>query len=576
VRRYALIVGVLLAGCNGREQVALKYTLGFEPAQVARVETVVSVDPKDPRKFFADQPYRSVSLGVGYEVVDNPELGTRVMKVTQEAALGFKFDKNFIFTLLPPADGEAPPLTIRARAVGTTKNTLGETAPLPVSFGPGTELVVQIDDQRCGSEACAADEACCNKKCLRTDNDPFNCGACGQTCGTSESCSGGACRCAGGSGCTGGLACCGDGCFDLKTDRANCGTCGKTCNTGEQCVNGACTCDGGAACGTNGLCCPGTGCSGSGTCPCGATTCGPTQICCGGNTCKNFLSDDANCGSCGNVCPMGLHCAGGSCRCNGQVCSGGDTCCTGGCANTANDVNNCGSCGKKCQMGETCQTGRCRCGNGTMACAMDQICCGSACKSHLVDPNNCGGCNATCGTGETCMGGNCKCQGGAPCVGTQICCPPKTGLPGGCFDKLNDPQHCGDCDTRCNTGESCVAGVCTLTSCPIVCLNGNECVGNQCLCNGGPGCTGTTNCCPAGCVELSSDINNCGVCGNKCKAREYCCGGSCREPSDLDCGGCGIMCGGLQYCCTCGNPPKCVGLHELCLCTDGPGEPGPK
>jgi hypothetical protein len=171
------------------------------------------------------------------------------------------------------------------------------------------------------------------------------------------------------------------------------------------------------------------------------------------------------------------------------------------------------------------------------------------------------------------MGGSCKCQGGAPCVGTQICCPPGAGQPGGCFDKLSDPNHCGDCATRCNTGETCQNGVCVTGGCPIACFNGNECVGSMCVCNGGPAsCSGTTHCCPAGCVELSSDHDNCGVCGRKCKDNEYCCDGNCRAPSDLDCGGCRIKCQALQSCCVCATPPVCLPFFQACVCDD-PGGP---
>jgi len=53
------------------------------------------------------------------------------------------------------------------------------------------------------------------------------------------------------------------------------------------------------------------------------------------------------------------------------------------------------------------------------------------------------------------------------------------------------------------------------------------------------GCsTGLTRCPPAGCVDLSSDNNNCGSCGRICSGGTTCQGGSCACPSgQTDCGG---------------------------------------
>jgi len=72
------------------------------------------------------------------------------------------------------------------------------------------------------------------------------------------------------------------------------------------------------------------------------------------------------------------------------------------------------------------------------------------------------------------------------------------------------------------------------------------------------GCsTGLTRCPPAGCVDLSSDNNNCGSCGRICSGGTTCQGGSCACPSGqtdcggtcvdtktdpANCGGCGISC----------------------------------
>jgi hypothetical protein len=541
---------LLFAACNQRQQIALVYRVAVEPSQIARVETLVSVDPADGRMFFADQPFRSVGTGVGYEVSSGDESGTRVMKITQEAALGFKFGAEFQFTLLPPVEGDAPPLVVRARAVGASRNMLGETQPMPAQFGPGQVVTVEIADQRCGGEACAADESCCGSACTRTASDAKNCGACGSVCGQNESCAGGHCKCAGGSGCSGGRSCCQDGCFDLQSDMQNCGACGNACNAGETCVAGSCRCagePGGGGCGAGGLCCPGAGCSNSGTCPCGTELCNGMQICCG-TSCKSYLVDNANCGTCGTTCTLPLTCSSGSCRCQGVLCTGGDACCMSGCKNLQVDPQNCGTCGRSCAAGETCVAGNCRCGN--TACGADQICCGGVCKNKLTDRDNCGGCNVHCGTGEQCMSGMCRCNGGPPCVGGTTCCPAGA-TQGGCFDLSSDPLHCGDCTRRCDPGWSCVMGNCKPGGdvCDPPCMNGHDCVGGVCTCMGGPACAPGETCCGNGCHNLLNDPQNCGECKNACRYAELCCEAKCTTQDEQNCGECKMMCGPFQSCC---------------------------
>ncbi|KAJ5987705.1 hypothetical protein N7481_002915 [Penicillium waksmanii] len=70
---------------------------------------------------------------------------------------------------------------------------------------------------------CAEGEACCNGACTNLNNNPSNCGACGNTCAS-------------------GLTCCNGACTDLQNTPGNCGTCGNTCAEGEACSSGACIC----------------------------------------------------------------------------------------------------------------------------------------------------------------------------------------------------------------------------------------------------------------------------------------------------------------------------------------------
>ena len=67
------------------------------------------------------------------------------------------------------------------------------------------------------------------------------------------------------------------------------------------------------------------------------------------------------------------------------------------------------------------------------------------------------------------------------------------------------------------------------------------------------GCTtGTqTTCCQKGCVDLTSDPNNCGLCSNACSSQQpACCYGICRNTSSdpNNCGGCGHTCNAGETC----------------------------
>jgi hypothetical protein len=86
----------------------------------------------------------------------------------------------------------------------------------------------------------------CDNACI----DPIgvdHCGACGNACGPFSACVNGQCACKDFDGC--GLSCactsgqtrCGSLCADLADDPWNCGGCGRTCDSYQSCVNGACT-----------------------------------------------------------------------------------------------------------------------------------------------------------------------------------------------------------------------------------------------------------------------------------------------------------------------------------------------
>src|SRR5512135_2705384 len=143
-----LLLALLVAGC-GSNDLTLHYKLdGIAPTDVVRVETRVSIDASDPRNFYVDQPFREVATGIGYEVRDVDNTGRRTLLVTHDATLGYVFDSTFDFRLLPPVNGTAPPLSIEARAVGTS-DMIGQTMALSAKFG-GTSLDVDLKNQTCG------------------------------------------------------------------------------------------------------------------------------------------------------------------------------------------------------------------------------------------------------------------------------------------------------------------------------------------------------------------------------------------------------------------------------------------
>jgi hypothetical protein len=75
--------------------------------------------------------------------------------------------------------------------------------------------------------------AFCAGECRDLQTDPDHCGACFRSCGASNVCAGGACRC----GATNDVTCAG-ATVDLNADNANCGRCGNVC-TGS-CACGRC------------------------------------------------------------------------------------------------------------------------------------------------------------------------------------------------------------------------------------------------------------------------------------------------------------------------------------------------
>lgn len=263
------------------------------------------------------------------------------------------------------------------------------------------------------------------------------------------------------------------------------------------------------------------------------------------------------------------------CACAAVV---GVTCCDGTCVDTTSDPNNCGGCGNACAQGLDCQPVQgvptCvgyQCPYGGIVCDQPnglKICV----PTPQVDPNNCGACGNVCPSGQ-CSGGACVPASGCPggCADGEGCFQGKcvmTRCPAGftdcygtcgdlsgtsyscaCFDLNTDPANCGSCGNACGAGTTCQAGGCVtvcptgLIDCPVACIP-------------------EVGCNP--CVDLSSDPQNCGGCGNACGQAQTCQGGQCV-------GGCAsgqLLCNGIcQQCCDASDCPAAP--CNTPVCTNG-------
>lgn len=203
-------------------------------------------------------------------------------------------------------------------------------------------------NQTCLSGACGPPGGCgsgqtlCSGQCVSLQNNLNDCGACGNVCqqypNSSPVCSSGACSLVcqtGYANCDGILT---NGCETYtQTDPNNCGGCGVTCQSGQSCVSGVCQ----MSCAPGQTLCPGNHCAylqsdpnncgscgfncpfGSESIPyCASGVCG--IVCdsgygnCDGNPnngCEtNLMNNHANCGACGNACGIFQNCVNGVCQ----------------------------------------------------------------------------------------------------------------------------------------------------------------------------------------------------------------------------------------------------------------------
>lgn len=261
---------------------------------------------------------------------------------------------------------------------------------------------------------------------------------------------------------------------------------------------------------------------------CVATTCPyPYATCSTGGSgsvyaCEtNLLADKKNCGACGNACPvstafpelnMDTQCVDGACQrqCVAKGSSQFQDCnglVDDGCeTNLTINPDNCGACGNQCPAGID---GVRRCIGGHCGCPAGETFCAAGCTDTSVDDTNCGAC-------------------GNECQGTDAGPPPP-----------NMEYRCsqGKCaQLQCSKGWANCNGVIPTDGCEINIVSdrnncgacGNICPsGQSCIMRGntvGCGCEPLETLCTdsngqATCVDVLNDIKNCGGCGYTCPLR---------------------------------------------------------
>lgn len=232
--------------------------------------------------------------------------------------------------------------------------------------------------------------------------------------------------------------------------------------------------------------------------------------------------------------------------------------------------------------------------SGEPTCDPNQQMCDGACVNVTTDPDHCGSCAGVCdppvsgaATGaRACSDGTCgvACAGAAPDT-----CPPINGGEA-CVNLKTDPQFCGDCDTHCPGGKTCVNGACVTACAPGETMCGSTCTNTQCdpnncgacnnvcptLFNGNHSCQlgGCKQACDSGfsvctvnslngltaCVNLQTDETHCGDCDTKCGNDQVCVAGVCK--AHIQASGCWECGNGNSF-------PLCCSLAGKTICTLG-------
>ena len=263
-------------------------------------------------------------------------------------------------------------------------------------------------------------------------------------------------------------------------------------------------------------------------------------------------------------CDDGESCLEGVCVDEGEgfgfeECAADELRCDGECVNIASDPEHCGACFEACQEGDACVEGVCEVAD----CADGEELCDGQCVDVTSSEEHCGQCGVSCGGDQFCDDGICE-DVPIVCDAGELVCQ------GQCVDPSVDVEHCGGCGNACGDGQICEAGSCVDEGGeepdPEECPDGLEACGDQC-------------------VDVMTDDENCGECGNACGDGESCEAGVCEgddpqpEPCDDGLEACGDQCVDLMTdeanCGECGNA---CGDGESCeagVCEEDDPEPEP-
>lgn len=322
--------------------------------------------------------------------------------------------------------------------------------------------------------------------CVDPQTNTQHCGTCGNACGVGSTCVKGKCVCSvqGTTGCkvrtsSGGYE---TQCFDLTKDPKHCGTCEKTCGS-STCVKGVCQCPQG-------------------------------QVSCGGK-CINPKTDRSNCGACGVRCKGSAQCRNGVCDPCKDVCYSGSY---SRCTDTQIDNMNCGYCSAMCNIGTNgCNKGKCSCKDPKQTACLAQTVTGHAthylysCFDLQSDNKHCGRCRNACGSGSACVKGKCVCNTPSATQCYQFNQQTHTSYKV-CVDTQSNTSHCGACGKSCPSNGSCSKGKCVCPQGKSTTCSGYDRYGKP----------------YSLCVDLNSDNNHCGGCGQNCKVGHTCVNKICR------------------------------------------------
>ncbi len=403
---------------------------------------------------------------------------------------------------------------------------------------------------------CESNEILCDGVCIDPKTSQTYCGSDAQCiarpCLPDQVCTNGACVC------PQNQSLCEDKCVDTQKALEHCGACKIDCTQLEGWADGQCH---------------------SGQCAASACTDGyhTVEQENGSIVCEPDITEP--CGSSGEICPIHSVCnpETESCQCE----TGFDSC-ENGCFDLMADTEHCGDCTTACNVENAdniCNEGVC-----TFVCHAGYVMSadGSHCEPQQTD---------ACTEGEKrCNDHSFEiCKDGVWSV-LKICtegsqCDPNTGCDTACDDTLTfcppnlctniqtDNENCGECGKKCNVANAnniCESAKCTFTcnagyvktkdgtGCElVVCTEGSQrcsdvnvqtcnsnhwvttqtcttsipnssatCVDAKC----GRKCNSGFTECSGNCIDIQTDINNCGGCGKKCNvanAINSCSSGKC-------------------------------------------------